>query len=341
LHNTSATGLHPAMAELQNLYNNGHLTIVQGVGYPDPIFSHFRAIDIWHTGSGAKTVLNSGWMGRFLDQQYPDYPKGYPSNSFPDPPAIQVGSVLSNSLYGHSVGMGMAINSIDSFYDLVLGKQAEPDPTPYGRELAYINTTATQTKQYLEAIKRVAEKQKNLSEKYPSQGQNPLADQLKIVARLIGGGLQTKVYVVNLMGFDTHHNQASATDPTAGTHANLLRHLSEAVAAFEHDLQLMGKVDDVLGMTYSEFGRRIMANASYGTDHGSTGPMLLFGSKLKGGIIGANPAIPEKAGVDDNLPLQHDYRSVYASVLKGWFQIPDKEVDSALLAKYPMLDLFG
>ena len=163
LHNTSATGLHPAMTHLQNLYNNGQVAIVQGVGYPDPIFSHFRAIDIWHTGSGAKTVLNSGWMGRFLDQQYPAYPKGYPSDYFPDPPAIQVGSVLSNALQGPAVGMGMAINSIDSFYDLVLGKKAEIEQTPYGRELAFINTTATQTKQYLESVKRAVQKQKNLS----------------------------------------------------------------------------------------------------------------------------------------------------------------------------------
>lgn len=341
LYNSSVTGLHPALSELRDMYNHKKLSIIQGVGYPDPVFSHFRATDIWHTGSGSSTVLNSGWVGRFLDTQYPQYPKGYPNTDVPDPLAIQVGSTLSNTLLGPSVGMGMAINSTSYFYNFVLGKEVEKLSGNCGNELLFINSIASQTKQYMERIKQAAQKQKKVSTRYAHLGENPLAAQLKIVAQLIGGGLQTKVYIVNLMGFDTHHNQVDPSNAMQGAHAKLLRQLSEAIAAFEDDLQLMGRQDDVLGMTYSEFGRRITSNASYGTDHGSSGPMLLFGTKLKGGLIGVNPTIDSNVSVNDNLPLQHDFRSVYASVLKGWFGISDEKLNDTLLNKYPLLNLFA
>lgn len=341
LHNTAVTGFHPAMAGLQQLYNNGHLSVIQGVGYPDPIYSHFRATDIWHTGSGSSKVLNTGWVGRFLDKEYPNFPVGYPSEHLPDPPALQIGSELSNALRGPSVGIGMTLESTSDFYDLVLGKSKPEGDMPWGHELAFISTTAVQTQRYMVSIKKAAASQRNLSSLYPNHGDNPLADQMKIAAQLIGGGLQTKVYIVSLPGFDTHHAQVNPDDHSRGPHAKLLAQVSEAITAFEDDLKLMGKLDNVIGMTYSEFGRRIMSNASIGTDHGSSGPMILFGSKLKGGLVGTNPKIPEKADVNDNLELQHDFRAVYASVLKGWFGISDTELDVVVLNKYPLLDLFN
>ncbi len=340
LNNSDVTGFHPSMVELQRMYNDKTLSIIQGVGYPNPDFSHFRATDIWLTGSDSSSVLHSGWVGRFLDKQYPNYPVGYPNHELPDPPAIQIGSVLSNALQGKSVGLGMAITSTSFFYDLVLGNYGIAPATPAGRELFFVRSTANETHQYISVIKAAAQAQQNLSKRYPETGRNLLADQLKIVAQLIGGGLKTKIYMVNLNGFDLHNGQVYSSDATQGVHAQLLSKLSEAIAAFEDDLQLMGTQDKVLGMTISEFGRRIKSNASYGTDHGSTGPMFLFGSGLKGGIIGSNPILPAKAEVSDNLPLQHDFRSVYASVLKGWFGIPDAELSAAMLSPYPILDLF-
>jgi uncharacterized protein (DUF1501 family) len=185
-----------------------------------------------------------------------------------------------------------------------------------------------------------AHAQKNLSKQYPPLGENPLADQLRIVAQLIGGGLQTKVYVVNLKGFDTHDRQVEASDTTKGSHANLLSQLSIAIAAFEDDLSLMDKQDQVLGMTFSEFGRRIRSNASYGCDHGTAAPLLLFGTQLKHNIVGNNPQISEKTSVNDFIPFQHDFRSLYASILKDWFGVNEKQVDKTLYGQFPTLDLF-
>jgi uncharacterized protein (DUF1501 family) len=340
LSNSHLTGFHPALTEFQELYNDKKLTVVQGVGYPNPIFSHFRAIDIWHTGSGSGAVLNSGWLGRYLNHEFPNYPQGYPNNLKSSPPAVQVGAVLSNALQGYNVGMGMAINSTNNFYNLILAESNPLLTTPMGHELSFVSMMATQTQKYLEVVKKAAKNQKNLSTYYPPNGVNLLADQLKIVAQLIGGGLETKVYIVNLSGFDTHHNQVSNDNTTKGKHSELLRQLSQAIKAFENDIELMGMSEDVLGMVYSEFGRRIKSNASGGTDHGSSGPVIFFGSKLKGGLVGNNPHIPDVVTVDDNLEMQYDYRSLYTSVLKDWFGVPDSTIQRITLSRYPTLDLF-
>ncbi len=340
LNGTSVTGFHPAMADLQNMYNRKELTFIQGVSYPNPNLSHFRATDIWLTGSDTNTVLNSGWLGRYLDKKYPGYPGGYPNAQTPEPPAIQIGNMLSGALQGKAMGLGISVINTMSFYDMVLGKQAVAQSTRAGRELDFMRMAANQTQQYTSVIKAAALAQKNLSERYPSNGKNAIADQLKIVAQLIGGGLKTKIYMVTLDGFDTHGNQANPSNTIKGRHAELLGQLSTAIAAFEDDLKLMGKHDNVLGMTFSEFGRRIHSNASNGTDHGTSGPVILFGSKLKGGFVGSNPQIEAKVKPEDNLSMQHDFRSVYASVLKGWFGLTDEELKNTLLSTCPVLDLF-
>jgi len=328
------------MAELQGLYNNKQLTVIQGVSYPNPNFSHFRATDIWLTGADSATALNTGWAGGFLNEEYPGYPTGYPNTKQPDPPAIQIGSAVSKIFQGPSVAMAMAIGSTAEFYDVVLGNYDPAPNTPGGQDLAFIRTSATETQQYTTVVKAVAKAQKNLSDKYPPAADNQLADQLKIVAQLIGGGLKTKVYLVTLDGFDTHGAQVNPDDVTRGRQAKLLAMLSEAVAAFEDDLHLMGKQDQVMGMVFSEFGRRIKSNNSYGTDHGSSGPVMLFGSKVKGGLIGSNPEIAPKVAANDNLPMQYDYRSIYASVLKHWFGIADEQLKATMLSSFPTLDLF-
>ena len=341
LKNTSITGLHPSMPQMQNLFNNNQLSIIQGVGYPDTNLSHFRSTDIWLTGSDAKTIVNNGWIGRFLSQKYPGYPKGYPNKTAPAPPAIQVGSVMSTALQGPTVGLGTALISTSSFYDLTMGAYEPAPETPAGYQLNFMRMLANETQQYTAVLKSAARAQSNLSKLYPTQGTNQLADQLKIVAQLIGGGLKTKVYMVNLGGFDTHGGQVDSSNPMTGKHSELLAMVSNAIAAFQDDITLMGKQDKVLGMTFSEFGRRIKSNASHGTDHGTSGPIFLFGSKVKPGIIGTNPVIPDKITVDDNLPLQHDFRSVYASVLKDWFGVSNADLEKTLPGISPSLNLFN
>ena len=154
--------------------------------------------------------------------------------------------------------------------------------------------------------------------------------------------MQTKVYMVSLGSFDTHSAQVSATGGNeTGNHADLLSQFSVAVNAFQDDITLMGKQDKVTGMTFSEFGRRIISNGSQGTDHGTAEPVFLFGSQVKGGLIGTNPVIPANAGVNDNIAMQQDFRSVYSSVLKNWFCISDAALNATMIDTFPLLDLFN
>src|ERR1700744_202841 len=319
LQGVDGTGLHPAMPELQQLFNAGKLTIVQGVSYPQPNFSHFRATDIWLTGADAGQVLPTGWAGRYLDREYPHFPQDYPNMNMPDPLAIQVGSLVSPALQGPSLTMGMAISNPSSFYELIGDKAAPVNNSRAGDQLAYIREMSMKTDQYAGVIKKAAMKVTKQSDKYPAAGKNPLADQLKIVARLIAGGLQTRIYLVSMGGFDTHARQTDATDTTTGAHAKLLAKLSEAVNAFQDDLGYLQVGNRVVGMTFSEFGRRIQSNASGGTDHGAAAPVFIFGENVRGGVIGQNPTWPSKLTVNDNLAMQNDFRAIYSTLLEKWF----------------------
>ncbi len=336
---TDATGIHPAMTGLQELYGNGKLAVVQSVGYPSPNFSHFRATDIWLTASDSDDILTSGWMGRYLDDVFPDFPNGYPNSTMPDPLAIQIGSVVSQGLQGPSVSMGMAITSPTSFYQLISGGTDTAPNTPAGHELTFIRQVAQQTQQYATVITDAANKASNVSPLYPPAGQNSLADQLKIVAQLIAGGLKTRIYVVNLGGFDTHSSQVDDVDTEIGTHATLLGKLSDAIRAFQDDVRLLGVESRVIGMTFSEFGRRIKSNASFGTDHGAAAPVFVFGSMVRQAIFGSNPIIPPSATVNDNIPMQYDFRSVYASILHGWFGADTATLNNVLLQNFQELSM--
>ena len=334
------TGLHPAMTGLQNLYNEGKLSIVQAVGYPKPSFSHFRATDIWLSGADSTQSLPTGWAGRYLNEAFPDFPKDYPNPTMPDPLAIQVGSIVSPALQGPVFSMGMAISNTDNFYNLINGLPSAAADTRAGDQLAYIRDMSVKTDQYAGVIRQAAQKVKTQSDKYPAPGKNPLADQLKIVARLIGGGLRTRLYMVSMGGFDTHAKQTEAADTSSGNHARLLAKFSEAVSAFMDDLKQQGSDERVIGMSFSEFGRRIRSNASGGTDHGAAAPVLLFGKRVNPGILGENPVIPVTATVNDNIPMQFDFRSLYSTIMEKWFALGDRERESVLLKSYPLLPLF-
>jgi len=332
------TGLHPSMSEMRSMYDNGKLSIIQSVGYPNPDFSHFRSTDIWLSGSDSNQYLDNGWMGRYLDTQYPGFPTGYPSTQFPDPPAIQIGPMVSPAFQGSSATLGMSITDPNSFYQFVNGT-VDPAPfTPSGHELTFIRLVTQQTQQYSVSVRTAAQKATNASTLYPTAGTNTLSDQLKIVAQLIAGGLQTKVYMVSLGGFDNHSAQVVAGATETGTHATLLNKISVAVNAFQDDLEKLGVADRVLGMTFSEFGRRIKSNASLGTDHGAAAPLFLFGKQVNGGIIGNNPIIASNVGVNDNIPMQFDFRSIYSTIIKNWFGTNDTDLQKVMLKDYPELD---
>ncbi len=341
LNGSTQTGLHPMMSELRNLYDEGKIGIIQSVGYPNPDFSHFRATDIWLTASESNQNIETGWMGRYLDTKYPNFPTNYPNTEFPDPPSIQIGPMVSPALQGLNASLGMSITDPTSFYQFVSGTVDPAPNTPAGHELTFVRLVAQQTQQYSGSIKSAAEKAKNLSTLYPTAGQNSLADQLKIVAQLIAGGLKTRVYMVSLGGFDTHSAQSINGASDTGTHAVLLQKVSQAINAFQDDIQKLNIADKVLGMTFSEFGRRIKSNASLGTDHGAAAPLFMFGNKVKGGLYGTNPNIPANVGTGDNLPMQFDFRQVYASILKDWFEVSENEMNSILMKSFntiPVID---
>ena len=337
---TPVTGIHPAMGALRNLYQNGQLGVVQAVGYPNPNFSHYRATDIWTSGSESNVTLTTGWAGRYLDDEYLGYPTGYPNAQNPDPLAISIGSVVSNCVQGPAVNMGMAIASTSTFYQLLSGGVDAAPNTPAGHELSFIRQVVSQTQVYTTTIQAAARRAQNLSPLYPAAGQNPLADQLKIVAQLVAGGLSTRVYVCTLGGFDTHTQQVPLTGSTStGAHATLLGRLAEAVAAFQDDLRRLAVQDRVVGLTFSEFGRRIRANSGLGTDHGAAAPLLVFGTRVNPVLHGTNPVLPANAGVNDNIALQYDFRSVYTSLLQDWFGVAPATLAQLFGRSFPYVPL--
>lgn len=333
LKNISKTKLHPAMTGLQGLYNDDKVCIIQNVGYDKPNFSHFRSMDIWKSASDSDQNLVSGWLGRYLNQEFPGYPDNYPNSTTTDPLAIQIGSSVSLSLIGPGANnMAMNISDPDDFYAMT-NDIVDPAPnTPAGHELTFIRKVAQQTQDYLSVVKAASAAGQNLAT-YPTSRRSGLADQLKIVARLISGGLKTPLYYVSIGGFDTHAQQVDAIDTTQGAHANLLKNVSEAISAFMDDCKQLKIDNKVAGMTYSEFGRRIQSNFSLGTDHGAAAPMFVFGNAVNPGIIGNNPTIPSTVTVNDNLPMEYDFRQVYASVLQQWFQLDDDTTDNDVLLK--------
>lgn len=334
---TQATGLHPAMTGLQGMFNSQKVNIVQSVGYPSPNFSHFRSTDIWSTASDSNVYQETGWLGRTIDTQFPGAPQAYPDPNFLDPLAVQIGSSVGPILTGMNGINGLALTDINNFYNIANGT-VDPAPigTPAGHELTFIRFITQQTQTYTQVIQNAVSQGANLAT-YPN---TRLAAQLKIVAKLIAGGLKTPVYLVKLGGFDTHDNQVDI-NTAQGRHAALLGELSGAIDAFQTDLQMLGKDDIVAGCTFSEFGRRIKSNASMGSDHGSGAPMVFFGKKVNPTIIGTSPVLPAAATSADNIPMQHDFRQVYSSILQDWLGMSQTDTKAVLNnVDYPTLPIF-
>ena len=332
---TDEVGFHPVMTGLRSLYDEGHVGIVQSVGYPNQNRSHFRSSDIWFTGSPPDEFWNTGWLGRYLDTEVVDYPEGYPNADNPDPFAITIGNVVSETCQGAVANYALTIRDPFSLSPLFEGSPTDVPESPYGEELAFLRTSIAQTNAYGEVVTAAAEKAKNMAE-YPDTN---LGEQLKTVALLIAGGLRTKVYVVNIGGFDTHANQVMDGDKTLGEHAELLQNLSEAIAAFQKDINLLGLQERVAGMTFSEFGRQIASNESFGTDHGTAAPLILFGSCVTPVITGENPDIPAQVDRGEGVPMQIDFRDVYGSLLVDWFGVSQEDIKNLFYSGFSYMPL--
>lgn len=328
-------GFHPTMTGMKSLYEDAKLGVIRAVGYPNQNRSHFRSTDIWTSGSGSEGIVTTGWLGRNFERNHAAFPENYPNGDYPDPFAVTMGSSVSETCQGTAANFSIAVSDPFNISALPEGAGSVPPMTPYGNELTYLRTVISQANAYGETVSAAAASGTNSAE-YPDTN---LAQQLKNVALLISGGSKTRVYICNLGGFDTHANQVVEGNPTNGEHAVLLQTLSDAVSAFQADLSAQGLEEKVLGMTFSEFGRRIISNESYGTDHGSAAPLIVFGSCVNPGFLGENPEIPDSVGIQDGVAMQYDFRDVYGSVLQDWFEVPEEDIQSILKPDYQHLPI--
>ena len=337
---TDSIALHPVMTGMKTMWDEGKLAVVQNVSYPSQNFSHFRSTDIWTSASDADKYVNSGWIGRYLNNLHPQFPDTYPNEDYTDPLSITVGSLVSQTCQGPIFSMGLALNSATNFVDLNKNPDENLIDSEYGSELNYIRTVIAQTEEYVDVLQNAVDKSKINEDIWKDLTFN-LANQLKIVAQLLSGGIKTKVFVCSIGGFDTHSAQISDTNDTSiGSHANLLSQVSSSIAAFQKQVEEIGVSDKVVGMTFSEFGRRIISNSSNGTDHGAAAPMFVFGDNVNAGIYGKNPIIPSNADASVNLEMEYDFRDVYSTVLKDWFEVNDSQLNSIMYKQFKTLPLF-
>jgi uncharacterized protein (DUF1501 family) len=312
-------GLHPSLTHLRELHDDGSLGILSSVGYPNPDRSHFRSMDIWHSASDSRTILNTGWLGRYLDAQCNGCDK--PTQ------ALEVDDVLSLALKGeHSKGMAFRrpANLYGSSQEKFFRDLAKANGEHHGESpVDYLYKTMADT---ISSADYIFEQ----SRVHPSRQQYPstqLGQSLKTIASLIFSDINTKVYYVSLGSFDTHVMQAAQQK-------RLFTELNDALKAFTGDLRQNNRFNDVLTFTFSEFGRRVSQNASGGTDHGTANNMFFVSGGLKQkGLLNALPDLKDLQ--DGDLKHKVDFKSVYATVLNKWLGADDQQI---LSERFELLD---
>ncbi len=328
----AANGMPNEMSSLKNMWDEGKMKIIHTVGYENHNLSHFKGGDIVDSANFnfENDENKSGWLGRFILDQDPDYLENLP----PVPLAIKVNSGSTKTFYNpDQIDLAVNFRSLASLQNiaesgLVYDTTNLPDACYYGEQIEYLRHVLNVTYEYAPFINEAYADSQNAI----SYTNTTLGNSLALISRLIKGNLGTKMYMVTLNGFDTHDFQKQ-------NHLNLLRELSDAVSEFYEDLAATNHDQDVLTMTVSEFGRRVNANTSQGTDHGTAAPMLMFGPGLnENGFVGD---LPDMQDLDMNGNLKHsvDFRSVYASVLEKWMCLDPVGVDNILGDSYDRLAL--
>ncbi|MBP7950378.1 MAG: DUF1501 domain-containing protein [Verrucomicrobiales bacterium] len=333
-------GLNPNLRPFKELLDQGKFAAVPGVGYPNPNYSHEQAMFIWHTGDPTKRLdVNDpgggtggsgrsegvGWVGRYADAAFKD--KGDIQ------PTIAVGSTGSRFWamqardrqclnIDNPEAFGFRYGQSDPLYRSINAEEAARSSSI--DDLEYITRTVMQANATSQSVMEAAKQAKENTANYPNTG---LGRSLRTVGALIGGGLSARVYFVRQGGYDTHAGQRAH-------HDNLLTDLSGSIAAFHRDMTRQGNADRALVMTFSEFGRTVAENNSQGTDHGSATPMFLVGNGVKAGVHGNHPSYEHFNPQGHFIPT-HDFRSVYASVLEKWLDVPAEPI---LGGKFAPLD---
>ena len=333
--NTNDLGLHPSLSDFKSLFNEDRLKIIQNVGYPNPDFSHFRSMDIWQSASDSDEYLNSGWMARYIENKHPAYPEAYPSDAYPHPLAVELGWQSSLLFTGQKSLTSFQARNPTNFLEIINEFDNEYPSDNKGNKLKFVQQIAKQSNVYSKIIKDKYENGKNTV----SYGNSNLERQLEIVSQLISGGLKSRIYFVEFGGFDTHDTQVDLSDRTKGQHAVLLKSLNDAVITFIKNLDASGHSENVLTMTFSEFGRTIVSNETNGTDHGTAAPLFIFGNKVDSSISGANPQIPESVNWEDNLNSEFDFRQVYASIINQWMSGGKKSAKDILFKNFDEIQI--
>ena len=307
---TYEVGLNPALTAFKELYDDGSLSIINSVGYPNPDRSHFRSMDIWHTASQSSEYWNNGWVGRYLDAQCKGCDK--PTQ------AIEIDDILSLALKGDNI-KGIAVKDPKRLYGTANEKFFKEVMKNHKQEAGeqsadYLYKTMAETLSSADYIFQQ-------SKMHPTKAEYPKSDlgnSMKTIASLIFSEINTKVYYVSLGSFDTHINQEAQQQ-------RLFTEMNDAVKAFIKDLKANNRFDDVMLFTFSEFGRRVAQNASNGTDHGTANNMFLISGGLKQkGLINE---LPNLADLDEgDLKYKVDFKNVYATVLNKWLKANDREI---------------
>ncbi len=321
-------GVHPSMTAFKTMYDGGMASLVQGVGYPDSNGSHFKSADLWLTGGdGTSPYFNvgSGWMGRYLNTVFPGL-LGNPTEANPDPLGVQLGDTKPSPGFYDALGKFQASNLSQQdpggLFNQVQGVGTPPQnffPTSeYGEELAFIMNVENSVSVYAQRISNTF----NAGSNHPSAiyPDSFLSEQLRTIARLISGGSRTKIFLVRTGGFDTHADQVQPGATSIGWHADLLADVFNSIKAFHDDMNAQGHGGKLLTTTFSEFGRKVEQNGSFGTDHGNLAPMFMFGNGVQPGVHGTNLNLSDITG-DGTVPdaqLQFDYRRVFRTIIQDW-----------------------
>ncbi len=334
-------GFNAALAGFKDLYDAGQLSVIQGVGYPNPNRSHFRSTEIWQTASDADRIEKYGWLGRYFDNACAgaDPTVGVTiGNQLPEAFfAKQPKGIVFNNpqnyrfVSGEHAKMGgadMTEESYKKLNELEMSGNAPEDnsggsiaslpagmPMQGGRAVDFITRTALDAQVSSDEVRAIAARVKNQAE-YPA---SQLGSSLGLVSKLIGGGLPTRVYYVSQGGYDTHTNQI-------GTQQRLLKDLGDSLKAFTADLKAQGNMQRVVVMTFSEFGRRVAENANGGTDHGAAAPMFVIGNQVKAGLLGRYPSLAPADLYQGDIRYNVDFRSIYAGLLEDWLKTPSAPI---------------
>ena len=289
-------GMNDAMQAMKELYDQGLVTIINNVGYPNPDRSHFRSMDIWQTASDAQEYISTGWIGRYLDATCTGCAKPVT--------AIEIDDSLSLAMKGESIN-GLALHDVNLFYGMMKDAQQfnKPGFSSPNDNLNYLYKTLAETSSSADYL----HDKYNVYRSKASYPNNGFSKDLKTIAELIISGVDTSVFYTSIGGFDTHVNQQ-------GAQANHLKEVSEGLKTFIGDLKTNNRLDDVTVFVFSEFGRRVAQNASNGTDHGTANNVIVLSSKLtKAGVFNETPDL-EKLDQGD-LIHRIDFRQIYATLL--------------------------